>query len=119
RGEFIAELRRIGASLRLVTGRIYQAIMAIDANGGPVTFDSVNARLEESDQALLAQVVLSAEAEGHQATLDYGYQCLESLQRFEQQLRSSELESRVKQAEREGDLRAAFDAAQEDGQRKR
>ncbi len=119
RERFIAELRRIGVSIRLATGRIYQAILAIEASGSRVTFDSVHARLEEADQALLAQVVFSSETEGYESTLEYGHQCLESLQRFEQQLRSSELEARVKQAEREGDITAAFSAAEEDGQRKR
>jgi len=119
REQFIAELRKIDVAIRLVTGRIYQAILAIEASGGRVTFDSVNARLEEGDQALLAQMVFTSETEGHEPTLEYGYQCLESLQRFEEQLRSKELEARVKQAERDGDIRTAFHAAQEDGQRKR
>ena len=64
-------------------------------------------------------MVFTSETEGHEPTLEYGYQCLESLQRFEEQLRSKELEARVKQAERDGDIRTAFHAAQEDGQRKR
>jgi len=115
----VSELRGIDVIPRLATGRIYQAILAIQASGARISFDSVNARLEEADQGLLAQVVFTAEADGHEVDLDYGYQCLASLRRFEEQLRSHELESRVKQAERSGDLSAAFDAAQEDGIRKR
>ncbi|SPE27108.1 DNA primase [Candidatus Sulfopaludibacter sp. SbA6] len=119
RERFLPELPRIEILLRLATGRIYQAIMAIQASGSPVAFESVNARLEPADQGLLAQVVFSAETEGHEPALDYGYQCLESLQRLEGQLRSTELEARVKQAERAGDLTAALRAAGEDGERKR
>ena len=119
RERFLPELRAIEPLARLATGRIYQAIMAIEASGSRVAFESVNARLEPADQALLAQVVFSAETEGHEPTLDYGHQCLESLRRLEGQIRSSELEARVKQAERAGDLTEALRAAGEDGQQKR
>jgi DNA primase len=115
----IAELRTIQVVPRLATGRIYQAILAIQANGARISFDSVNARLEEADQGLLARVVFSGETDGHEVDLDYGRECVASLRRFEEQLRSNELEARVKQAERSGDLSAALNAAEEDGKRKR
>ena len=118
RERFLAGLRRLGILTRLTTGRIYQAILAAEASGSPLTFENVNARLEPAGQGLLARVVFSAEAEGHDPTLDYGAECLESLRRFEAQLRSSELEARVKQAERDGNLSEALQAAQEDAARK-
>jgi len=119
REQFVPELRKIEILNRLLTGRIYQAVLAIQASGSRITFDAVNARLEEADQALLARIVFSAGTDGHEADLDYGHQCLESLRRLEERLRSSELEARVKQAERAGDLNEALRAADEDGQRKR
>src|SRR6185369_12111245 len=97
----------------------YQALLAVDASGSSVTFENVSARLEEADQALLARMVFTAENDGQEVELDYGHQCLESLLRFEAQHRSSELESRVKQAERAGDLGEALRAAEEDARRKR
>jgi DNA primase len=119
RERFIPTLRRMEILGRLATGRIYLALIAVDASGSGVTFENVSARLQEADQGLLARLVFTAENDGHEVELDYGHQCLESLLRFEAQQRSSELESRVKQAERAGDLGEAFRAADEDSQRKR
>jgi DNA primase len=111
RSSLLAELENIEILARISTRRIYQAIRAVYASGANVTFEAVNARLEESDRPLLAEVLFSEEVESHD--MEYGKRCLESLRRSEEQLRRTELKAQVKQAERAGDVREALRLAQE------
>jgi hypothetical protein len=73
----------------------------------------VNSRLEAADQNLLATAVLLADQEGHEFTLDYGWQCVESLRRSGYQQSVQELKRRIKEAERTGSLTEALRLAQE------
>jgi DNA primase len=107
----IAELEQATILERLTTRRIFQAIRAVNAGGAPVTFEAVNARLEENDQSLLAEVLFAEEAE-EQPDLEHGRRCLESLMRSEDQLRRADLKAQVKQAERAGDVREALRLAE-------
>jgi DNA primase len=109
----IAEMGGAAIMERVGTKRIFQAIRALDAVGTPVTFAAVNARLEESDQSLLAEVLLAEETGEAQQDFGYGKRCLESLLRSEEQLRRTELKAQVKQAERAGDVREALRLAEE------
>jgi DNA primase len=109
----IAELENALILDRLATRRIFQAIRAVNAGGESVTFAAVNARLEDNDQSLLAEVLLSEETNEEQMGLEYGRRCLESLLRSEEQMRRAELKALVKQAERSGNVREALRLAQE------
>jgi DNA primase len=115
----IAELENASILDRLATRHIFQAIRAVSAAGESVTFGAVNARLEDSDQSLLAEVLLSEETlvseenNAEQLGLEYGRRCLESLLRSEGQMRRAELKAQVKQAERAGNVREALRLAQE------
>ena len=111
RSSLLAELESIEILARLPTRHIYQAIRAVYASGANVTFDAVNARLEESDRPLLAEVLFAEEVEGLE--MEYGNRCLESLRRSDEQSRRAELKAQVKQAERAGDVREALRLAQE------
>ncbi len=97
----------------LVTRRIYDTIRGLHASGAALTFDAVNARLEENDRVLLAQVLLAEETESTELDLAYGSRCLESLRRSGEQRRRSELKQQVRQAERAGDMREALRLTQE------
>jgi DNA primase len=111
--DVFGELETVEILDRISTRRIFQAIRAVHASGADVTFDAVNARLEESDRQLLAQILLSEETEGQELTVEHGRRCLESLRRSEEQHRRAELKAQVKQAERSGDVREALRLAQE------
>jgi DNA primase len=113
RGALLDELPKIEVVQRLAARRIFQAILAVHAAGAPLNFDAVNSRLEEPDQRLLAVAVLSAEGEGHDFTLEYGRQCLNSLRRSDYRQRVQELKQRIKEAERTGTLADALRLAQE------
>jgi DNA primase len=113
REALLNELPKIEVLQRLAARRIFQAIQAIHASGAPLDFDAVSSRVEEADQRLLAVTVLSAEGEGHDFTLEYGLQCLDSLRRSDRQQRVQELKRRIKEAERTGNLAEAMRLAQE------
>jgi hypothetical protein len=107
------EIEGIEVLDRLATRRIFRAILANHANGAGLSFQSVNARLEEEDQKLLAEVLLSQDADGHEASAEHGRRCIESLQRSQEQDRTAELKARVKQAERAGNLAEALRLTEE------
>ena len=113
REQLIEELDNAAILDRLTTRRIFQAIRAVYASGGSLDFHAVNARLEEGDQNLVAELLLSPEADASEQNLDYGWRCLKSLMRSEEQLRRTEMKSRIKQAEREGNVLEALRLAQE------
>jgi DNA primase len=105
--ESLEILQRIGMR------RIFQSVLAVHAAGTPLTFDAVNSRLEVADQNALAVAVLSADGEGHEFTLEFGSQCLESLRRSDDLYKQQELKARIKEAERAGNLEEALRLTQE------
>jgi DNA primase len=113
RESLIGELENVEILERLATRAIYQTIHTLHAAGAAVTFDAVNARLEPGDQALLAEVLLSEDAESHELDWGYGSRCLESLRHSQEQRRRTELKGQVKQAERAGNLREALRLTEE------
>jgi DNA primase len=113
REELVAQLDGLEAIQRLPSRRIFEAICALHAAGGVISLNAVHARLEEADQHLIAEMLLAEDAESQQPSLEYGYQCLESLRRAGDQHRRAELKARVKQAERAGDLGEALRLAEE------
>ncbi len=113
REQLIGQLAGIEILDRIVTRRIYQAILALHAGGNAVTFSAVSGRLEESDRRLLAEVLLSEDSERHDIDLEYGQRCLDSMRRSEEQLRRAELKAQVKQAERSGNLAEALRLSEE------
>jgi hypothetical protein len=113
REALLGELPGIEILQRVAGRRIFQAIMASHTAGVPLTFDAVHSRVEDADQRLLAVAVLSADGEGHEFTLEYGAQCLDSLRRSDYQQKVQELKGRIKEAERTGNLVEALRLAQE------
>jgi len=113
RADLIPPLGDIGILDRLSTARIYRAIMAAHASGAAIAFDAVGARLEPPDQNLLATLALAEDADAHEATIEYGRQCLESLLRAGERDRRGQLKTRIKEAERAGNLAEAFRLAHE------
>jgi DNA primase len=113
REELVAHVGTLEVLQRVATRRIFQAVLAIHAGREPITFDSLNSRLEPADQSMLAVAVLSADGEGNEFTVEYGMQCLESLRRTDDGYQRKELKNRVKEAERTGNLKEALRLAQE------
>ena len=63
REELLPELKSIDILDRLATGRIYRTIIAAHSAGAAIAFDTIGARLEDSDRNLLADLALSEDAD--------------------------------------------------------
>jgi len=113
RERLIPELERVGILDRLATARIFRAVAAAHASGAATAFDAVSARLETADQNLLAELALSEDGGAEENTLEFGQRCLESLLRSGESDRRAQLKTRVKEAERAGDLTEALRLARE------
>jgi DNA primase len=111
--ELISELDGIEALATLPTVRIFRAVSAVYSSGGVVSLNSLHPRLEENDQHLIAEILLSQDAEGQEPSLEYGRQCVESLRQAGAQQKKSDLKARVRQAEKAGNLVEALRLAAE------
>jgi len=99
RGEVIGELKSMETIGAFASRRIFQAIFALDAAGGRLSFEEVHARLEESDQNLLAQAVLNEDARAsHEEVLA----AIQKMRRTGEQQQRSQLKARIYESERAG-----------------
>ena len=97
--EVIGELKSIETIDSFSSRRILQAIFALHEAGGRLSFEEVHARLEESDQSLLAQAVLSEDA---QTSREEVLAAIEKMRRTGEQQRRSQLKARIYESERAG-----------------
>jgi DNA primase len=97
--EVIGELKSIETIDSFSSRRIFQAIFALHEAGGRLSFEEVHARLEESDQSLLAQAVLSEDA---RTSREEVLAAIEKMRRTGEQQRRSQLKARIYESEREG-----------------
>ncbi len=97
--EVIGELKSIETIDSFSSRRIFQAIFALHEAGGRLSFEEVHARLEESDQSLLAQAVLSEDA---QTSREEVLAAIEKMRRTGEQQRRSQLKARIYESERAG-----------------
>jgi DNA primase len=103
--EVIGELKSIETIDSFSSRRIFQAIFALHEAGGRLSFEEVHARLEESDQSLLAQAVLSEDARtSHEEVLA----AIEKMRRTGEQQRRSQLKARIYESERAGNWEEAL-----------
>ena len=101
RAEILGPLRSLQTIDTLPSRRIFQAIFALEEAAGRVGFDEVNGRLEEADQNLLAQAVLSEDGE---ISREEVVAAVESMQRSEQRHLRVQLKTRMGEALRAGRL---------------
>jgi DNA primase len=103
--EVIPELKSVEAIDTFSSRRIFQAIFALHEAGGRLSFEEVHARLEESDQNLLAQAVLNDDA---QASQEEVLAALEKMRRSGAEQRRSQLKARIYESERAGNWEEAL-----------
>jgi hypothetical protein len=84
---------------RFSSRRIFHAVFAIEAAGETLSFDQVNARLEEADRNLLAEAVLREDV---QFSREEVLAAVESMRRSETQNQRVQLKLRIKESERGG-----------------
>jgi hypothetical protein len=105
RSEVIDQLKAMQAIERLPSHRIFQAVFALDASGGRISFDEVHARLEENDRRLLSDALMRGDLESSPEEV---LAAVESMRRSEQQDARVRLKARIKEAERAGDAGEAL-----------
>jgi hypothetical protein len=105
RDEVMRELRSAQCISSFASRRIFQAVFALADAGNPVTFDAVNARLEEADQHLLAEAVLREDPE-HSA--EKVLAALKRVRLSDHQQKTDQLKARIKELEREGRIAEAM-----------
>ena len=100
--EVLHELKSIESLSRLASRRVFQAVFAQDAASSDpdgISFDRVNARLEEGDRQLLAEAVLR---EDTASSRDEVMAAIASLRRAETQDQRKDIKLRIKDLERGG-----------------
>jgi DNA primase len=103
--EVIGELKSIETIDSLSSRRIFQAIFALHEAGGRLSFEEVHARLEESDQSLLAQAVLGEDA---RTSREEVLAAIEKMRRTGEQQRRSQLKAHIYESERAGNWEEAL-----------
>jgi len=105
RDEVMRELRSVQIVSSFASRRIFQAVFALADAGNRVTFNEVNARLEETDQHLLAEAVLREDSE-HSA--EKVLAALKRVRLSDHQQKTEQLKARIKELEREGRIAEAM-----------
>src|SRR5580658_6403659 len=114
----IEDLTRVETLGRLDTRRILQAIVAVHAAGGRVTFDAVAARLEDNDRRILAEMLFAEDPAVEEFGIEWGRKCIERLLGAGERQRYLQLKTRINELERAGKLDDAMRLMQELGRLK-
>jgi DNA primase len=102
------DLTRLETLDRLDTRRILQAILAVHAAGGLVTFDAVAARLEDNDRRILAEMLFAEDPAVEEFGIEWGRKCIERLLGASERQRHLQLKARINELERAGKLEEAM-----------
>ena len=93
---------------RLATHKIFEAILAAAAQGEPVEFSRLEARLDDLSKALLHEIVFDDDIDGNSESVQDALNCLKTLEESNLDAQRAELRARVRDAERSGDLQEAL-----------
>ncbi len=97
--EIVSELREIQTVEQLASRRIFQSVFALDAAGERLSFEALNARLDDADRNLLADAVLREDVE---TVAEEVSAAINSLRRSESNQQRAQLKARIKESERAG-----------------
>ena len=113
RGEIVPKLKGRPEVEQFRMRRIFQAVFSLHESRPDFQFSELEARMEERDKALLASVIFADDLQGENNPLDLAHACLRKLEEDAGQSRKSELRTRVKDAERSGDMAEALRLTEE------
>ena len=99
RDEVIQELRTVQSISGFASRHIFQAVFALVDAGQRLSFDAVNARLDEAGQYLLAEAVLRGDTEH---SMEEVHAALKRVRLSDHQQETDQLRARIKELEREG-----------------
>ncbi len=89
-------------------GRIYESLIALYDAGETLSYAALHARLPEAEQHLLASALLSGGSDCDSPSPEEGIACLEALIEEERESERMLLKTRIREAERAGDLTEAL-----------
>jgi DNA primase len=104
----LPRLRALRSVEQFKTVKIVRALLLLCEQDDAPNYSKLEARLEEADRALLAQMVMAdenSESDWPQQALS----CVEQLEAAEKEMRAGELQARMKAAERAGNLKEAME----------
>lgn len=93
---------------RLATAKILEAVLACVAQGESVEYSRVEPRLDDAAKALLHEIAFADDIDQQGDRVEQALACLKVLELSELDAQRSELRSRVRSAERSGDLAEAM-----------
>ena len=108
--EIIGQLQQSDAVAGFASRRVFQAAHALVSAGGRLNFENLHARLEESDQNLLAAAVLEGEPE---VTPGAVAAAMDSVRRSQARGLRDQIKARIREAERGGNWEEALRLAAE------
>lgn len=111
RVNLVPHLRDLRVIRQFSSAPVYEALFQAHDAGEVVTYNSIHGRLSAAHQEALANVVLEAGAAG--LTEQDGIACVESLRKEEWEAMRRDLRSRIRTAERNGDMSDALALMQE------
>jgi DNA primase len=104
----LPQLAEMSGLERLVTHRVFAAILACAAQGEVVEFSKVDARLDDASKALLHEVAFADDMDGNSQRAEEALACLKALETSDVDAQRSELRAKVKAAERSGNIEEAL-----------
>ncbi len=113
RDEILPRLHLLPQVDRFVTRRIFHALFTLYDKQPDFRFSELEARLEESEKNLLASVVFADEVGEESYSAEQVSACLKRLEGEGRELHKTELRTRVRDAERAGDLEEAMRLTEE------
>jgi DNA primase len=113
RAQVIPELGGLDAVDRFVSRNVFQALFAMHSDGGVFRFSDLEGRLSQADQDLLSSAVFADEILEEEKAAEQAMACLRSLKSQDPRSEAAALRTRIKAAERQGDLQEAMRLAQE------
>ena len=103
--EALRELKGVESIAGFASRKVFQTIFAMAEAGAAIRFEEVHARLDSADQNLLAEAVL---AEAMEISHEEMRAAILSIRRSEELRRRSDLKTRIKELEREGNWSEAI-----------
>lgn len=103
--QILPQLRELTAIRNSPARRIYEALFALESNGGPINFAQLHGRLEEEEQKVLSDSLFR---EGVPPALEDGLACLETMRKTDAAGERNRLKNAIQEALRNGNTAEAM-----------
>jgi len=113
RARAIPELSGLSAVDRFVAKNVFSALFAMYSDGGAFRFGDLEGRLAEADRDLLSSAIFADESLEEEKAAEQAMACLRSLKSQDPRSEVAALRTRIKAAEREGNIDEAMRLAEE------